>query len=462
MQRIRERFIERLRARPVSADLAAAVAVHARFASWARRVSCTRPVRIVPLVATLALAACRGGDGTEQTLRFPETSDPDAFGLFLNDAPATAAPGQPRGAIDNVEDFPQAYYATIDPLDTRTDFRAWRVANGFLSVDGQTAPCEPPDCERVRARFRDTKDLGYGRDMTMRRDHVTGDVAVYVENYQVDAITGLPYGPLNAEALAAGDRSWNFGVNAIEFSAYPYDGPDAPLFAKFYNFAGDGKRATGTSGSLQHAIDLDGRGPKNMPTPCIVCHGGLGRTLVIPDPADPGGTGRVLAPTLPGRPAGDVMANLQPLEQDTLTTPTSGTTRRGTVRRRTRARSPYDSPTPSVTRTVPTARRGSPLPAPRSRASPLPPSRPASTRRGRASTSRSPVATAPSSIATRSSGACHRRRPPPSSCPRRGTPTATAGTTSRVRPSSASPRPATTSSGSRRAAASGPRRRSRR
>jgi len=268
--------------------------------------------------AVVVLGGCRGGDGVGEPLRFPNANDPDAFGLFLNEAPASAAPGQPRGTIDNVAAFPEAYYATIDPDGTRADFRQWRIANGFLTVDGQEAACQLPDCERVRARFRDTKDLGYGRDMTLIRNHVNGDVAVYVENYQVDAITGLPYGPLNAEALAEGDRSWNFGVNAIEFSSFPDERPAAPKFTKFYNFAGDGRRALGASGSLQHAVDLDSRGLKNMPTPCIVCHGGLGRTLVIPDPDDPSGTRRVLAPTLPGRTPGDVMANLQMLELDTF------------------------------------------------------------------------------------------------------------------------------------------------
>ena len=266
------------------------------------------------LSATLALVACRGGDGSGEPLRFPEADDPDAFGLFLNPAPGVPAPGMPRASVDNVADFPVAYYNTIDPEGTRRSFDDWRRANGFLTADGQEAPCEAPTCERAEARFRDTKDLGYGREMSMRRDLVTGDVAVYVRNYQVDAITGLPYGPLNAEALAAEDRSWNFGINAIEFSAYPDTDGSGRRFAKFYNFAGDGKRALDASGTLQHAVDLDSRGLKGMPTPCIVCHGGEGRTLVVTGP-----DGRpMLAPTLPGRPPGDVMANLQMLELDTF------------------------------------------------------------------------------------------------------------------------------------------------
>ena len=266
------------------------------------------------LSATLALVACRGGDGTGDPLEFPAADDPDAFGLFLNAAPGVAAPGMPRASVDNVADFPQAYYNTIDPDGTRASFDDWRRANGFLSDDRQPAVCEAPTCRRVEARFRDTKDLGYGREMTMRRDLISGDVAIFVRNYQVDVISGLPYGPLNAEALAEQDRRWNFGINAIEFSAYPDTDGLGRKFAKFYNFAGDGKRALDASGTLQHAVDLDSRGLKGMPTPCIVCHGGEGRTLVVT-----GADGRpVLAPTLPGRPAGDVMANLQMLELDTF------------------------------------------------------------------------------------------------------------------------------------------------
>ena len=268
---------------------------------------------VAPLVL-LALAACRGGDGTGEPLRFPETNDPDDFGAFLNKAPAVPPTGDGEIAgIHNVDDFPEAYYNTIDPDATRDTFDKWLEANGF-TIDGLPAPCPADTCEQARARFRDTKDLGYGRDMTMRRDLVTGEVAVYVENYQVDAIDGVPYSELNAEAMAAGDRSWQFGVNAIEFSRAPNIDGDVRPFAKFYNFAGDGKRARQASGTRQHEVDLDDRGLKNMPTPCIVCHGGHGRTLVVR--ADDGALR--LAPTLAGLPAGDVLANLQALELDTF------------------------------------------------------------------------------------------------------------------------------------------------
>ncbi len=262
----------------------------------------------------LMLVGCRGEDPDPDAASFPVTPDPNAFNRFLNAAPAVPATGLGDDEINNVEDFPEAYYNTIDPTGSRDTFVKWQIANGFLNADGSAAACTAPQCVATHVKFRDTKDLGYGRNMFLRWDKSTGNVAVYVENFQVDAIPGLPYGPLNFEALVNNDRQWNFGVNAIEFSAFPATGATARKFTKFYNFAGDGTRAMLTSGSQQHFVDLDGRGLKSMPAACIVCHGGHGRTLVVADPAG----NKVLAPTLPGGVAGDVQAQMQIIEVDTL------------------------------------------------------------------------------------------------------------------------------------------------
>ena len=270
-----------------------------------------------PLLAvvfsTLVLLGCRGEDSTDSGA-FPATANPNQFAQFLNTAPAVPKAGVVEGDIDNLNDFPEAYYNSIDPDNTRDTFTKWRIENGFLNPDGSEADCNPANCRSTHVKFRDTKDLGYGRNMFLRWDTITGDVAVYVENFQVDVIPGLPYGPLNFEALVENDRTWNFGVNAIEYSAYPQTDPGAAKFTKFYNFAGEGKRAMLASGLQQHIVDLDGKGLKPMPTPCIVCHGGRGRTLVV-ERAD--GT-KVLAPTIPGGIPGDVQANMQTIELDTL------------------------------------------------------------------------------------------------------------------------------------------------
>ncbi|MFK7994443.1 MAG: PKD domain-containing protein [Granulosicoccus sp.] len=269
---------------------------------------------LLALMLCVLLTSCRGEDVDTTEATFPVTPNPDAFARYLNAAPAVPANGVIADEIHNVEDFPEAYYNTIDPMKTRDTFEKWRIANGFLNADGSPADCLPPSCVSTHVKFRDTKDLGYGRNMFLRWNKNSGDVAVYVENFQVDVIAGLPYGPLNFEALVRNEREWNFGVNAIEFSAFPATGASARKFTKFYNFAGDGVINMLSSGSQQHFVDLDDRGPKPMPTPCIVCHGGHGRTLVV---ADTTGT-KVLAPTITGGVPGDLQAHMQTIELDTL------------------------------------------------------------------------------------------------------------------------------------------------
>ena len=261
------------------------------------------------------LTGCRGAeDSADREVRFPRTLDPDQFITFLNTDPGIPFLGVEAGSVDNVADFAEAYYNTIDPDSTRDTLQKWRIENGFANADGSLAECDPSNCISTNVRFRDAKDLGYGREMFLRRNLLTGSVAIYVENYQVDVVPGLPYGPLNLEALIAGERQWNFGVNAIEFSAFPNTEGLARNFTKFYNFAGDGIRALQASGLQQHSVDLDNRGNKPMPVPCIVCHGGHGRTLVYRD-AD---NRLKIAPTITGGIAGDVQANLQMIELNTL------------------------------------------------------------------------------------------------------------------------------------------------
>lgn len=270
---------------------------------------------ILIVLASVILASCRSADEADiSNPQFPVTNDPDVFAEFLNASPAVPSTGVMEGEIDNVLDFPEAYYNTIDPDNTRDSLDKWRFENGFTNADGSVASCDPINCQQTQVKFRDTKDLGYGRNMFMRWNTQTNDVAVYVENFQVDSVPGVPYGPLNFEAVVNNDRIWNFGVNAIEFSSFPNSAGTDRKFAKFYNFSGDGIRAPLASGSQQHFVDLDGRGDKAMPTTCIVCHGGRGRTLVYET-----ATGeKKLAPTLIGGIPGDVMAQMQMIEFDTL------------------------------------------------------------------------------------------------------------------------------------------------
>ena len=316
----------------------------------------------ISLVCIFILSGCRGGDGTEgvpeELLDFVATPDPKQFLQFLNQ-PSDQFQVSNRAGLDelnqNFEEFPTAYYNTIDPDDTRTTLEDWQLANGFLTMIGNQAFV--PECDTIKnccvpqmevtnqcevisthVTFRDTKDLGYGRDMYMRQytdqSDRSGDVAIYVRNFKVDEIEGLPYGPLNLEALILEDNHWQFGVNAIEFSTYPY-GANEPStdtisacvsdpqsqqcaglrnrkFAKFYNYSGDGRL---DAGARQVAVDLDDRGVQRpMPVPCITCHGGRGTTVVTGE----GEQSLALLPTLHNQLPGDLQANLVPIEVDTL------------------------------------------------------------------------------------------------------------------------------------------------
>ncbi|GAA3928322.1 hypothetical protein [Litoribacillus peritrichatus] len=158
------------------------------------------------------------------------------------------------------EQYAQAYYRAVDPSDERTTLADWKNVNGF----GQGGI--------THVTFRDTKDLGYGRDMYARQTS-EGGLAFYVDNYVVILREGSSanYGPLNLDAALAQDSERHIGSNAIEFSRLDPDDPDSPRILKFFTFAPEDR-----DGVQQRitAANLDGRGIKYMPTMCLVCHGG--------------------------------------------------------------------------------------------------------------------------------------------------------------------------------------------
>ncbi len=207
----------------------------------------------------------------------------------------------PESRINNAT-WTQAYYATIDPLNERDTLNKWKSRNGF--DQGYDA----------HVIFRDTKDLGYGRSMFMRRN-ANGCLAIYVENFRVDLVKGLPYSTLNLTAAIENDRIHHFGSNAIEYSDLDgdCDGSD-PMFNKFYTFRADPANPDADEPRIDR-VDLDNRGEKFMPLPCITCHGGQARPLLsdgsFPSAALPG----QLNPELR---RGDTNAKLQPLEIDTF------------------------------------------------------------------------------------------------------------------------------------------------
>jgi mono/diheme cytochrome c family protein len=219
----------------------------------------------------------------------------ERFLLFPNSAMRASG-----DSWSNTADYAQAYYAAIDPNDEKDTFAKWKAANRF-GTGG----------EEQLAVFRDVRDLGYGRRMTGRRN-VDGSVAFSVENYQV-SIAPSGYSAANADAAIAPDPRWHVNTNAIEWSCDPAAPGENPAtcrkFAKFFNFSPTGQRHL--------LVDLDGRGPKAMPGPCLTCHGGRADPLTPVDPAIGKRRFALVNNALSGK-RGDILGKLQPFHVDSF------------------------------------------------------------------------------------------------------------------------------------------------
>jgi hypothetical protein len=195
--------------------------------------------------------------------------------------------------------YATAYYAALDPNNDKDTLPKWLTANGFDAGDDAAAV------------FLDTKDLGYGRNMKMRRG-ADGRVAFYVDNYQVQNLPGQDYGDVNLEAAVDEIQSFHIGTNAIEFGPVDADGDGISddldgdgntaadrddYIVQFYTFDPDPPFAR------RLAVDMDSLGDKGMPIPCITCHGGRADPL-LPDGSYPNG--------------GDTRGHLQPFDLDAL------------------------------------------------------------------------------------------------------------------------------------------------
>ena len=245
---------------------------------------------------SLLLSACGGGGGSSADLAPRADSatvaviGPDSFLLFPNPQVQSDGTVQTNSAA-----YQQAYYAAVDPTNARDTLAKWKATNGFDTGSGT----------QITVVFGDKKDLGYGRRMNARRN-ADGTLAFFVENYLIKTNGVYAYSTLNLDAAVARDTQWIVGVNAIEFSPGPNGGA---AFPKFYNFK---------AGTLERAVfvDLDGRGDKAMPGPCITCHGGRGDALTPPD-----ATGKPrfnLVQNGVSQARGDVQAHMHPFELDSF------------------------------------------------------------------------------------------------------------------------------------------------
>jgi mono/diheme cytochrome c family protein len=249
------------------------------------------------LATALLLASCGGGGGgtggdvrPSDTPTPPAISGPNSFLLFPNPQKL------PDGTLQtNTESYAKAYYAAIDPGNQRDTLDKLKLLNGFGNGSGT----------EVGVVFGDVRDLGYGRRMSARQNP-DGTLAFVVENYLIEVAGGYAYSPLNLDAAISRDTRWHIGTNAIDYSPGPNGGVP---FAKFYNF--DAK-----TGERRLFVDLDGRGEKAMPGPCITCHGGRGDPLTPPD-----ASGKQLFPLVANsvsQSRGDVQARLHVFEPDTF------------------------------------------------------------------------------------------------------------------------------------------------
>ena len=148
------------------------------------------------------------------------------------------------------------YYRCIDPLDQATTLSDWLEHAGFEDPDNASGI--------VNARYLNNYDLGFGRDMYIRRDE-DGNVYSYVVNYP------------SLESLLKG--AGEFATVVMEYS----DAPD-PLEAcgtpiassedkivKFYAYSPN----SGT-GAMERTLsqNFDGRGERFLPGVCTACHDG--------------------------------------------------------------------------------------------------------------------------------------------------------------------------------------------
>ena len=244
--------------------------------------------------AALLLAACGGGGSPGDVHPGAETpivpGEPNAFLLFPN--PQV----QPDGSLQTTSPaYAQAYYAAIDPNNTKDTLAKWRAANGFDSGTGT----------QVTVVFGDVRDLGFGRRITARQN-ADGTLAFFTENYLVKTGGAYAFSPVNLEAAIVRDPNALVYVAGIEFSPGPAGGAS---FAKFYNF----NVATGVR---ENTVDIDGRGDKAMPGPCIACHGGRADALTPPDASGNPRFNLLLNAVSGAR--GDVLGQLPPFEVSTF------------------------------------------------------------------------------------------------------------------------------------------------
>jgi hypothetical protein len=228
-------------------------------------------------------------DASGATFTLNSALDAKLYLVDDSDTPRVVAEAEANGAgvpltmtfsqseIDE-DKFSNAYYDAIDPLGARS------TAQKYLALHEFNNP--PAGAVYEHVIFRDTKDLGYGRDMYMisypNLSACGGQMTVFfVRNFSVKIVDGFAYGPVSLEAAINEDLQHHVGTNAIEFGLGRSDMGDtcgSEPMAKFYTFEPD-YSSPNAPHKRRVRVDLDARGTKAMPQPCISCHGGKLRPL---------------------------------------------------------------------------------------------------------------------------------------------------------------------------------------
>ena len=134
------------------------------------------------------------------------------------------------------------------------------------------------------------------------------------EIFSVNIVDGFAYGPVNLQGAINNDVDYHFGTNAIEFSqgiSTEGDTCTTEPMARFYTYLSDYSSADAEH-PLLLKVDLDGRGEKAMPQPCISCHGGK------LEPLDRFGRFVAIHANDSADQIGDTKSRLQAFEVDTL------------------------------------------------------------------------------------------------------------------------------------------------
>lgn len=152
------------------------------------------------------------------------------------------------------------YYRLIDPDNNATTLSRWLSLRGFNSSATDTS-----DPSFAHATYINNYDLGFGRDMFMRRDDC-GNVYSYVENFP-------------SLELAIQGRN-NFATVVMEYSALDTTkscAEQSDKIVKFYAYVPD--QNTGEQQRVG-SMNFDGRGEKFVPGVCTACHAGSPYTEV--------------------------------------------------------------------------------------------------------------------------------------------------------------------------------------